>query len=245
MNKEYEERLKDLREINSIENNEIIKLSKISKKFTTANKNITVLKNVNLTIRKGELISLNGPSGSGKSTLLHIIALLDQPSSGEVFFKKKNLSKSNDREKDLVRKKGISIIYQQNNLLNDFTALENVIIPLINNEFSWEESTRKAKKLLSLVNLNKRLNHFPSELSGGEQQRVAVARALVTEPDLILADEPTGSLDRKNSNEIFFLLSELKSKSRAILYATHNRELSDRADYKLNILDGNIIRENE
>ena len=245
MNKEYEERLKDLREINSIENNEIIKLSKISKKFTTANKNITVLKNVNLTIRKGELISLNGPSGSGKSTLLHIIALLDQPSSGEVFFKKKNLSKSNDREKDLVRKKGISIIYQQNNLLNDFTALENVIIPLINNEFSWEESTRKAKKLLSLVNLNKRLNHFPSELSGGEQQRVAVARALVTEPDLILADEPTGSLDRKNSNEIFFLLSELKSKSRTILYATHNRELSDRADYKLNILDGNIIRENE
>jgi len=245
MNKEYEDRLKDLREINLIENNEIIKLSKISKKFTTANKNITVLKNVNLTIRKGELISLNGPSGSGKSTLLHIIALLDQPSSGEVFFKKKNLSKSNDREKDLVRKKGISIIYQQNNLLNDFTALENVIIPLINNEFSWEESTRKAKKLLSLVNLNKRLNHFPSELSGGEQQRVAVARALVTEPDLILADEPTGSLDRKNSNEIFFLLSELKSKSRTILYATHNRELSDRADYKLNILDGNIIRENE
>ena len=245
MNKEYEDRLKDLREINLIENNEIIKLSKISKKFTTANKNITVLKNVNLTIRKGELISLNGPSGSGKSTLLHIIALLDQPSSGEVFFKKKNLSKAKDREKDLVRKKGISIIYQQNNLLNDFTALENVIIPLINNEFSWEESTRKAKKLLSSVNLNKRLNHFPSELSGGEQQRVAVARALVTEPDLILADEPTGSLDRKNSNEIFFLLSELKSKSRTILYATHNRELSDRADYKLNILDGNIIRENE
>ena len=245
MNKEYEERLNDLREINPIENNEIIKLSKISKRFTTANKNITVLKNVNLTIRKGELISLNGPSGSGKSTLLHIIALLDQPSSGEVFFKKKNLSKAKDREKDLVRKKGISIIYQQNNLLNDFTALENVMIPLINNEFSWEESTRKAKKLLSLVSLNKRLHHFPSELSGGEQQRVAVARALVTEPDLILADEPTGSLDRKNSNEIFFLLSELKSKSRSILYATHNRELSDRADYKLNILDGNIIRENE
>ena len=245
MNREYEERLKDLRDINSIENNEIIKLSKISKQFITANKNINVLKNVNLTIRKGELISLNGPSGSGKSTLLHIIALLDQPSSGEVFFKKKNLSKSKDREKDLVRKKGISIIYQQNNLLNDFTALENVMIPLINNDFVWEESMKKAKKLLSSVSLNKRLNHFPSELSGGEQQRVAVARALVTEPDLILADEPTGSLDRKNSNEIFFLLSELKSKSRAILYATHNRELSDRADYKLNILDGNIIRENE
>jgi|TARA_B110000438_G_scaffold92135_1_gene91624 ABC-type lipoprotein export system ATPase subunit len=224
--------------------NEIIKLSKISKKFVTANKNITVLKNVNLVINKGDLISLNGPSGSGKSTLLHIIALLDKPSTGDVFFRKKNFSKSKDHEKDIVRKKGISIIYQQNNLLSDFTALENVVIPLINNKFSWNESVRKAKKLLSLVSLSKRLNHFPSEMSGGEQQRVAVARALVTEPDLILADEPTGSLDRKNANEIFSLLSQLKTKNRAILYATHNRELSDRADYKLNILDGNIIKKN-
>ena len=224
--------------------NEIIKLSKISKKFVTANKNITVLKNVNLVINKGDLISLNGPSGSGKSTLLHIIALLDKPSTGDVFFRKKNFSKSKDHEKDIVRKKGISIIYQQNNLLSDFTDLENVVIPLINNKFSWNESVRKAKKLLSLVSLSKRLNHFPSEMSGGEQQRVAVARALVTEPDLILADEPTGSLDRKNANEIFSLLSQLKTKNRAILYATHNRELSDRADYKLNILDGNIIKKN-
>ena len=210
----------------------------------TANANITVLKNINLIINKGELISLNGPSGSGKSTLLHIIALLDKPSTGDVFFRKKNFSKSKDHEKDIVRKKGISIIYQQNNLLSDFTALENVVIPLINNKFSWNESVRKAKKLLSLVSLSKRLNHFPSEMSGGEQQRVAVARALVTEPDLILADEPTGSLDRKNANEIFSLLSQLKTKNRAILYATHNRELSDRADYKLNILDGNIIKKN-
>ncbi len=226
-------------------NNEIVKLSKISKKFIGINKDIIVLKNINLKIKKGELVSLTGPSGSGKSTLLHIIALLDQPTSGEVFFKKKNFSKSNDKEKDLVRRKGISIIYQQNNLLSDFTALENVIIPSINNGFSWKESNKKAKKILSQVNLTKRLNHFPSELSGGEQQRVAVARALVTEPDLILADEPTGSLDRKNANEIFSLLSKLKSKKRAVLYATHNRELSNRADYKLNILDGNIIRKNE
>jgi len=226
-------------------NKEIIKLSKISKKFVSANKDIVVLKNVNLKINKGELISLLGPSGSGKSTLLHIMALLDQPTSGEVFFKKKSFTKSNDREKDLVRRKGISIIYQQNNLLNDFTALENVLIPLVNNGFSLEESTKKANKTLSLVNLSRRLNHFPSELSGGEQQRVAVARALITEPDLILADEPTGSLDRKTANEIFSLFSKLKSKNRAILYATHNRELSNRADYKLNILDGNITRKNE
>ena len=226
-------------------NNEIIKLSKISKKFVGANKDINVLKNINLKINKGDLISLTGPSGSGKSTLLHIIALLDQPTSGEVFFKKKSFSKSKDSEKDLVRRRGISIIYQQNNLLSDFTALENVVIPLVNNGYSWKESTKKATKTLSLVNLSRRLHHFPSELSGGEQQRVAVARALITEPDLILADEPTGSLDRKTANEIFSLFLKFKSKRRAILYATHNREMSNRADYKLNILDGNITRKNE
>ena len=226
-------------------NNEIIKLSKISKKFDGAGKDIIVLKNINLKINKGELVSLTGPSGSGKSTLLHIIALLDQPTSGEVFFKKKSFSKSNDREKDLVRRKGISIIYQQNNLLSDFTALENVIIPLVNNGYSWIESMKRARKMLSLVKLSKRLNHFPSELSGGEQQRVAVARALITEPDLILADEPTGNLDRKTANEIFSLFLKIRSKKRTIIYATHNRELSNRADYKLNIFDGNITKKNE
>jgi len=161
-------------------NNEIIKLTNISKKFTRGNKNIVVLKSINLKINKGELISLTGPSGSGKSTLLHIIALLDLPSSGEVFFKKKNFSKSNDIEKDTVRRKGISIIYQNNNLLSDFTALENVMIPLANNGHEWKNARLKAAKMLSIVNLSKRLNHFPSELSGGEQQRVAVARALIT-----------------------------------------------------------------
>ena len=226
-------------------NKEILRLTKISKKFAGSRKDIIVLKNINLKINKGELVSLTGPSGSGKSTLLHIIALLDQPTSGEVFFKKKSFSKSNDDERDLVRKKGISIIYQQNNLLSDFTALENVIIPLVNNGYEWNEAARKATKILSLVNLSKRVDHFPSELSGGEQQRVAVARALITEPDLILADEPTGSLDRKTANEIFSLFTKLKSKNRAILYATHNRELSNRADYKLSILDGNITRKNE
>ena len=226
-------------------NKEILKLTKISKKFTGSRKDIIVLKNINLKINKGELVSLTGPSGSGKSTLLHIIALLDQPTSGEVFFKTKSFSKSNDDERDLVRKKGISIIYQQNNLLSDFTALENVIIPLVNNGYEWNDAARKATKILSLVNLSKRVEHFPTELSGGEQQRVAVARALITEPDLILADEPTGSLDRKTANEIFSLFTKLKSKNRAILYATHNRELSNRADYKLSILDGNITRKNE
>jgi len=223
---------------------EIIKLSKISKKFIGANKDISVLKNINLKINRGELVSLTGPSGSGKSTLLHLIALLDQPTSGEIFFKKRSFTKSTEGEKDLVRRQGISIIYQQNNLLSDFTALENVTIPLVTNGYNWKDATKKASKILSLVNLSKRLNHFSTELSGGEQQRVAVARALITKPDLILADEPTGSLDRKTANEIFSLFSKLKSKNRAILYATHNRELSNRADYELNIIDGNITRKN-
>ena len=225
-------------------NKEIIKLSKIKKQFIQNEKKIIVLKNINFKINGGELVALTGPSGSGKSTLLHIIALLDKPSSGEVFFKEKNFSKSNDKEKDLVRKKEISIIYQQNNLLTDFTALENVAIPLLNIGYNWKDSIKKASKTLSLVSLSKRINHFPSELSGGEQQRVAVARAIITEPYLILADEPTGSLDRKTANEIFSLFLKLKSKNRAIIYATHNRELSNKADYKLNILDGNIKKKN-
>ena len=226
-------------------NKEILKLFNISKKFSEGKKEIVVLKNVSLKINKGELIALTGASGSGKSTLLHIIALLDKPTSGEVFFNKKSFSKSNDSDKDLVRKKDISIIFQQNNLLNDFTALENVAIPLVNNGWKWEYSLSKATKILSYVGLSRRLNHFPSELSGGEQQRVAVARALVTEPQLVLADEPTGSLDRKTSNEIFNLFLKLKSSKRTILYATHNRELSNKADYKLSILDGNIKKKNE
>ena len=226
-------------------NKEIIKLSQISKKFLGNKKDITVLKNINLKINKGELVSLTGPSGSGKSTLLHIIALLDQPTTGEVFFRNKNFSKSSEIEKDAIRRKGISIIYQYHNLLSDFTALENVMMPLLNIGLSWKESSNRAQKTLSLVNLSKRFDHFPSELSGGEQQRVAVARAIITEPDLILADEPTGSLDRKTANEIFSLFLKLKSKKRAIIYATHNRDLSNKADYKLNILDGNILKKNE
>ena len=219
---------------------EIIKLSNLSKKYFGASKDISVIKNINLKINEGDFVSLVGPSGSGKSTLLHLIALLDQPTSGDIFFKGKNLSKSTDKEKDQVRGKHISIIYQQNNLLSDFTAIENVIIPLINNGENWKDSEKKAKKILSSMKLSKRLNHFPSELSGGEQQRVAVARALITEPELILADEPTGSLDRKTAIEIFDLFYNLRAKKRVIIYATHNREFADMSDYKLNILDGNI-----
>ena len=194
-------------------NKEIIKLSKISKNFIANDKDINVLKNINLKINMGELVSLTGPSGSGKSTLLHIIALLDKPTTGEIFFRNKNFSKSSEKEKDSIRRKGISIIYQNNNLLTDFTALENVMMPLLNIGFSLKESLNKAMKTLTLVNLSKRFEHFPTQLSGGEQQRVAVARAIITEPDLILADEPTGSLDSKTSDEIFSLFLKLKSKN--------------------------------
>ena len=221
---------------------QIIKLLNLSKKYIGVSRNITVIQNINLTINNGDFVSLVGPSGSGKSTLLHLIALLDQPSSGYIFFKNKNLQKFTDFHKDEFRKKNISIIYQQNNLLGDFTALENVSIPLIINGENRINSEKKAKKILSSVKLLKRLNHFPNELSGGEQQRVAVARALITEPDIILADEPTGSLDRKTAKEVFNLLLKLRSKNRTIIYATHNRELANMADYKLNILDGNIKR---
>jgi len=123
--------------------------------------------------------------------------------------------------------------------------MEKLIIPLVNNDVDWNNAKRKALKFLSLVNLSKRINHFPSELSGGEQQRVAIARAIITNPDIILADEPTGNLDRETANEIFSLFLKIKSKNRSIIYATHNRELANRADYMLSILDGNIIKKNE
>ena len=149
-----------------------------------------------------------------------------------------------EKSKDNIRGNKISIIYQQNNLLNDFSALENVEIALISSGATQKKSSLLAKALLSQVGLSKRYNHFPADLSGGEQQRVAIARALINEPELILADEPTGSLDRFNSNEIFNFFLKMKTKKRTIIYATHNRQLADKADYKLSIIDGSIRRVN-
>ena len=221
----------------------IIETKNLCKSFFI-NKKINILKNINLKINKGDLVALLGPSGSGKSTFLHLIALLDKPSSGDILFNKEKISEMNEYDKDDIRGKKISIIYQQNNLLMDFTALENVEISMIANGKSRPESTTEAKKFLKTVGLSHRLNHFPSDLSGGEQQRVAIARALINEPELILADEPTGNLDRLNAKEIFDLFLKIKSKKRSIIYATHNRQLADRADYKLSIIDGNIRRSN-
>jgi|TARA_B100000315_G_scaffold256249_1_gene301721 ABC-type lipoprotein export system ATPase subunit len=223
--------------------NNIIETKKLTKNYFL-NKKLNVLSNINIKIKKGELVALLGPSGSGKSTLLHLLALLDKPSSGEIYFDSKKISLLSEKNKDKIRGNRISIIYQQNNLLNDFSALENVEIPLISNGTSKKKSNFMAKKLLYQVGLSKRYNHFPTDLSGGEQQRVAIARALINEPELVLADEPTGSLDRFNSNEIFNFFLKMKSKKRTIIYATHNRQLADKADYKLSIIDGTIKRIN-
>ena len=223
--------------------NNIIETKKLSKSYFL-NKKLNVLNNINIKIKKGDLVALLGPSGSGKSTLLHLLALLDRPSTGEIYFDSKKISLLSEKSKDNIRGNKISIIYQQNNLLNDFSALENVEIALISSGATQKKSSLLAKALLSQVGLSKRYNHFPADLSGGEQQRVAIARALINEPELILADEPTGSLDRFNSNEIFNFFLKMKTKKRTIIYATHNRQLADKADYKLSIIDGSIKRVN-
>ena len=223
--------------------NSIIETKKLSKSYFL-NKKLNVLNNINIKIKKGDLVALLGPSGSGKSTLLHLLALLDRPSTGEIYFDSRKISLLSEKSKDNIRGNKISIIYQQNNLLNDFSALENVEIALISSGTTQRKSSLLAKALLSQVGLSKRYNHFPADLSGGEQQRVAIARALINEPELILADEPTGSLDRFNSNEIFNFFLKMKTKKRTIIYATHNRQLADKADYKLSIIDGSIRRVN-
>ncbi len=223
--------------------NNIIETKKLSKSYFL-NKKLNVLNNINIKIKKGDLVALLGPSGSGKSTLLHLLALLDRPSTGEIYFDSKKISLLSEKSKDNIRGNKISIIYQQNNLLNDFSALENVEIALISSGTTQKKSSLLAKALLSQVGLSKRYNHFPVDLSGGEQQRVAIARALINEPELILADEHTGSLDRFNSNEIFNFFLKMKTKKRTIIYATHNRQLADKADYKLSIIDGSIRRVN-
>ena len=217
-----------------------LKLKNIQKKYIDASKNIQVLSGVNLSLSKNNIISLVGPSGSGKSTLLHILGLLETVDQGEYFFNNVNLIDLKDDQKTIYRRKNISIVYQFNNLVSDLRAVDNVILPLLINNLDKNESFKKAESLLTKLGLKERLNHYPHELSGGEQQRVAIARALINEPELILADEPTGNLDSKTANEVFEILLSLKSKERLIVFATHNRELSDKADIQLAIQDSNV-----
>ena len=216
----------------------------LKKTYKHLDGNITLFNNLNIKINHGELVALVGPSGSGKSSLLHLLALLDEPTNGEIKINKMNTKKLKSEKKDKIRQENISIIFQDNNLLTDFTALENVMIPLLIKGENKQNALIKAKKILKSVKILDRSSHFPNELSGGEQQRVAIARALVAETSLILADEPTGNLDYKTSKEIFNYFLKLKKLKKTIIFATHNRELANRADYKLLISDGDIKRVN-
>ena len=225
-------------------NKYILNIKNLSKNFYYQNRQVKVLKNLNFSIKKGELIALTGPSGSGKSTLLHLIALMEKPSTGKIFFSDKNLNNLSSREINKIRKYNISLIFQNNNLISDLNVIENVMLPLMIRNENKYKSFEKSKKILSLVNLSNRLDFFPGDLSGGEQQRVAIARSLIAETDLILADEPTGNLDFKTSKEIFNYFLKLKKMNKTILFATHNRELANKADYKLSISNGNIKRVN-
>ena len=224
--------------------NNYLKLNNLTKKYEK-NKSLKVLNNINFKFEAGKVYSIVGPSGSGKSTLLNLLSFIDIPSSGFIEFNKKKIDINSSIENDHVRSKNIGIIYQDKNLLPDFTALENVILPnlLISNNKS--KSTELAKKLIKKFDLTSRLNHYPSELSGGENQRIAIARALINEPNIILADEPTGSLDFNNAKQIFKILFNLKEKNRIIIFATHNRYFANMADCKIKMIGGkmNIINE--
>ena len=219
--------------------NSFLQLKNISKHFNT-DKKIKVLKNLSYNFNKGKMYALMGPSGSGKSTLLNLISLIDRPSIGSIQFNENIINFDNSKKNDLFRAKNIGIVYQQNNLLPDFTALENVYLANLSIDNDREAAIIKAKALLKKIGLSNRLNHFPSQLSGGECQRVSIARAIINDPDIILADEPTGSLDLNTAKEIFQLLNNQKNPNRLIIFATHNRFFANKADCLLEMTNGSV-----
>ncbi len=219
--------------------NNFLQLKNISKTYKTE-KTIKVLKGLSQNFEKGKIYSIMGPSGSGKSTLLNLISLIDRPSSGSIMFDGNQINFNNTEENDVFRSKKIGIIYQQNNLLPDFTALENIYLASLAVNNNKELAFTNAKKLINKIGLSKRSDHFPSQLSGGEAQRVSIARAIVNEPKIILADEPTGSLDMKTAKDIFELLNKQIRSDRLIIFATHNRFFANRSDYLLEMRDGSI-----
>ena len=220
--------------------NNLIQLKNVSKNYISSKK-IEVLKNINYTFKSGRIYSLTGPSGSGKSTLLNLISLIDKPSSGFIKLDNLKINDNDNDQRDMIRSRKIGIIYQDKNLLADFSALENVYLARLSLSNNKKKAIIDAKNLLKKVGLDKRLDHFPSELSGGESQRVAISRALINSPDIILADEPTGNLDVKNARDIFKLLFSLRNKNRIIIFATHNRYFADMSDCKLSLIDGKVI----
>ena len=222
-------------------NKSFLLIQKLSKSFRDGNEKITVLKNINFSFEDNKIISLTGPSGSGKSTLLHLLALLDNPDSGKIIFNNKDLVKSEDEEKTDLRKNDIAIVYQNNNLISDLSAIENIALANLNKNKDKKKSYLLAEKLLKEFGLENRMNHYPYQMSGGEQQRVAIARAIINDPKLLFADEPTGNLDRKNTDIILNYLFKLKKNNRLIIVATHNRDLAKKTDLRLTLSNGNVI----
>ncbi len=220
-----------------------LKLHNISKTFETSKKP-KVIKNLSYTFNKGKIYSLMGPSGSGKSTLLNLISLIDNPSNGSIKFNDHEINYAEKEENDKFRAKKIGIVYQQNNLLPDFTSLENIYLASLSINNDKDVAISKAKQLLKKIGLSNRADHYPSQLSGGEAQRIAIARAIINDPEIILADEPTGSLDMRTAKVIFNLLKDQKRSDRLIIFATHNRFFGNKADCLLEILDGNIKSSN-
>ena len=209
-----------------------LEISNLSKSYFDNGEEIRILRNMNLTLADNQIVSLLGPSGSGKSTLLHLLSLLDKPDSGTILFNNQNISQINDDQRTIYRRNSISIVYQNNNLISDLSALENVAIANICKTNDIKNAYRLAANILKDFGLKKRINHYPYQLSGGEQQRVAIARAVINDPLLIFADEPTGNLDQKNSDLILNFLMKLKKTNRLILIATHNRVLADKTDLR-------------
>ena len=223
--------------------NNFLELINLRKSFITEKK-INVLKGLSKKFRLGKTYAIMGPSGSGKSTLLNLISLIDKPTSGTIKFDNHEINFSQNEKNDLIRSKRIGIVYQENNLLSDFTALENVYFASLSLNNDKKLALSKAEKLLKKIGLSNRLNHFPSQLSGGEAQRVAIARAIINDPQIILADEPTGSLDMNTAKDIFKLLNNQKRSDRIIIFATHNRFFAKKADYLLEMRDGSIKSSN-
>lgn len=221
---------------------DVIRLADVGKVFKIQQNTVTALNSVHLQIPLGSKVSITGKSGSGKSTLLHILGTLDQPSSGSVFFGDAQVHKFGDRQLSQLRCHKIGFIFQMNNLLPEFTALENVLMPALIAGVSHKIAANKAMQLLSEVGLSDRCSHRPGEMSGGEQQRVAIARALMMDPILLLADEPTGNLDHKTSLEIQELLLSLADKlSMTMVVVTHDIELAGKFSSRVEMQDGRIV----